>query len=104
MRSSLLLTIFLAFFFLVTFFSGKYEQPYAEYAFTIDYQVIVQTSQGLRPSVPVGAQCDFVELFQACVVGEVEFRPTAQEVANQIRVSLSLFFSVPLILFYFSFI
>lgn len=65
--------------------TGKYAQPYAEYSFTIDYQVIVQTSQGLRPSVPVGSQMDFVELFQTCVVGEPEMRPSAREVADEIK-------------------
>jgi len=64
---------------------GKYEMPYAEYNFTLDYQVIVQTSQGLRPSVPKGAQLDFVDLFKKCVVQDVEARPCAFEVAEIIR-------------------
>jgi len=64
---------------------GKYEQPYAEYSFTLDFQVIVQSSQGLRPSVPVGAQVDFVELFHKCVKGLPEERPTALSVAETIR-------------------
>lgn len=70
---------------LSTVANGKYEQPYAEYAFTLDFQVIVQSSQGLRPSVPKGAQLDFVEMFHQCVMGDPEARPSALEVAQAIR-------------------
>lgn len=66
--------------------SGKYEQPYAEYNFTMDFQIIVQTAQGLRPSVPVGAQNNFVDLFHECVENDPLVRPSAQEAARTIRV------------------
>jgi len=65
--------------------TGKYEMSYAEYNFTLDYQVIVQTSQGLRPSVPVGAHVYFVDLFQKCVRPEVIDRPTSDHCAEIIR-------------------
>jgi len=65
--------------------TGKYDQPYAEYHFTMDFQIIVQTAQGLRPSVPAGSQVEFVSLFKECVEGDPEVRPTAAEAAQTIR-------------------
>jgi len=70
---------------MATVATGSYKQPYEEYNFTMDYQVIVQTSQGLRPSIPKGCQFDFVDLFDDCVSGIPEERPTAQEVAKTIK-------------------
>jgi len=65
--------------------NGKYEQPYAEYNFSMDFQIIVQTAQGLRPSIPPGAQMDFVELFNQCVEGDPSVRPTAEEAVLEVR-------------------
>lgn len=70
----------------LSFSSGKYEQPYAEYHFTMDFQIIVQTAQGLRPSLPKGSQKDFIELFKQCVDQDPESRPSAAEAAHETRV------------------
>ena len=60
--------------------------PYAEYGLTYDFQIIVQTAQGLRPSIPEGAPLDFINVFQACVDAVPSKRPTATQIAEMLRV------------------
>lgn len=67
-------------------FSEKYQQPYAEFGLHIDFQIIVQTAQGLRPTIPIGCPLDFVEVFAMCVGPEASDRATAREVADRIKV------------------
>jgi len=59
--------------------------PYAEYGLTYDFQIIVQTAQGLRPSVPDGSPIELVKVFQACVDAVPARRPDAREVAAMLR-------------------
>jgi hypothetical protein len=60
--------------------------PYAEYGLTYDFQIIVQTAQGLRPSVPDGAPLDLVKIFQICVDPVPAKRPDATSVAAMLKV------------------
>eukprot|EP01127_Copromyxa_protea_P005958 TRINITY_DN15780_c0_g1_i1.p1 TRINITY_DN15780_c0_g1~~TRINITY_DN15780_c0_g1_i1.p1 ORF type:complete len:822 (-),score=147.78 TRINITY_DN15780_c0_g1_i1:34-2499(-) len=62
----------------------KYQQPYQEFSFTLDFQIIVQTSQGLRPSIPPGVNNDLVDLYLDCVSQDPEIRPTARECGDRI--------------------
>jgi hypothetical protein len=63
----------------------KYEMPYAEYGLTYDFQIIVQTAQGLRPSIPDGAPNDLVKVFLACLDAVPAKRPEAREIAQMLE-------------------
>jgi len=62
----------------------KYEQPYGEYGLSYDFQIIVQSSMGLRPNIPNNTPKPFVDLYLRCVDGSPDARPDAQEVVDVI--------------------
>lgn len=80
-------------------FRRKYEMPYAEYGLTYDFQIIVQTANGLRPSIPDGAPMDLVKIFQACVDPVPAKRPDATQVAAMLKVPSLLLFLLRLSLY-----
>jgi len=59
---------------------GKYEAPYSEFGLHIDFQIIVQSSLGVRPNMPKGAPRMLVELYLRCVEKRPDDRPNALEV------------------------
>lgn len=63
---------------------GKYEQPYAEFNLVYDFQIIVQASQGLRPSPPPDTPTILLDLIKSCTDGDATKRPTAAEVVDKI--------------------
>lgn len=58
--------------------------PYAEYGLSYDFQIIVQTSQGLRPSIPNGTPLQLKTFFENLVDHDASKRPTATEAAKKI--------------------
>eukprot|EP01126_Amoeba_proteus_P031110 TRINITY_DN3061_c1_g1_i1.p1 TRINITY_DN3061_c1_g1~~TRINITY_DN3061_c1_g1_i1.p1 ORF type:complete len:866 (+),score=190.17 TRINITY_DN3061_c1_g1_i1:441-3038(+) len=70
---------------------NKYEAPYAEYGLHIDYQIIIQTAQGLRPTIPIGSPLDLVDVYFNCVKPEAGERPTAAQVASHIQKTMLSF-------------
>lgn len=63
---------------------GKYEQPYSEFNLVYDFQIIVQASQGLRPSAPPNTPQPLLDLITICTDSDVSKRPTASEVVSKI--------------------
>jgi len=72
---------------------GVYEQPYEEFHFSMDVQIIVQVADGLRPTIPDGAPMDFVEIFQQCTAA-VD-RPNVLEVVDRIKLMREAFLKDP---------
>eukprot|EP01126_Amoeba_proteus_P042756 TRINITY_DN4659_c0_g2_i12.p1 TRINITY_DN4659_c0_g2~~TRINITY_DN4659_c0_g2_i12.p1 ORF type:complete len:680 (-),score=174.16 TRINITY_DN4659_c0_g2_i12:695-2734(-) len=58
-----------------------YEQPFSEFKLANDFAIIIQSAEGLRPTIPEGSPMNFVRIFQKCVCETPEERPTATEVA-----------------------
>jgi len=65
--------------------TGKYEQPYAEFSLQFDFQIIVQSSMGLRPNIPIDTPRRFVDLYISCINANPDLRPTANEVLQRIE-------------------
>jgi len=65
--------------------TSKYEQPYAEFQLQFDFQIIVQSSLGLRPNIPIGTPRRFVDLYLKCVNANPDLRPNAKEVYESIE-------------------
>lgn len=68
-------------------FRNKYEQPFAEFSLVNEYVILVQASEGLRPTIPKGSPPSYVEIYKNCVKPEPEDRPTARQVAAIVSVS-----------------
>lgn len=66
--------------------SGRYFEPYSEYNLNYDFQIMVQSSKGLRPNVMKGIPLMVVNLYIACVHSQPEKRPTAKKVAQSCKV------------------
>jgi len=62
----------------------KYEQPYGEYGLSYDFQIIVQSSMGLRPNIPKGSPKPFVDLYLQCCNGSPDERPNCKEVVDAV--------------------
>jgi len=75
--------------------TGKYEQPYAEYSLQFDFQIIVQSSMGLRPNIPIGTPRSFVDLYINCINANPDLRPTANEVLQRIEEINQMFSTEP---------
>eukprot|EP01127_Copromyxa_protea_P020199 TRINITY_DN6713_c0_g1_i1.p1 TRINITY_DN6713_c0_g1~~TRINITY_DN6713_c0_g1_i1.p1 ORF type:complete len:893 (+),score=139.48 TRINITY_DN6713_c0_g1_i1:40-2718(+) len=68
-----------------TIIKEKYEQPFAEFSLVNEYVVLVQASDGLRPTIPKNSPASYVDVYNTCVRGEPEERPTATQVASIIE-------------------
>jgi len=62
----------------------KYMQPFQEFNLPFDFQIIVQSSQGLRPSIPAGSNNELAQLYLDCISHLPEERPSAREAANRL--------------------
>jgi len=61
--------------------SKTYKAPYSEYTFiSFDFQIIIQTSQGLRPSIPQACPPALAALIQGCWQASPQQRPTCEEI------------------------
>jgi len=69
-----------------TAMTGVYSQPYEEFGFTMDVQIMVNSSEGLRPTIPNKTPMSIVEIFQCCCDPLPEKRPLASEAAESLRV------------------
>jgi len=59
---------------------GKYQRPYGEYPeLTHDFQILMQASKGVRPSIPVGCPRSLAGLINLCWAVEPNDRPTCKE-------------------------
>eukprot|EP01129_Flabellula_baltica_P002857 TRINITY_DN12751_c0_g1_i1.p1 TRINITY_DN12751_c0_g1~~TRINITY_DN12751_c0_g1_i1.p1 ORF type:complete len:830 (-),score=176.81 TRINITY_DN12751_c0_g1_i1:44-2533(-) len=65
--------------------TGSYSEPYSEFEFSFDFQIIVQTAKGLRPNIPPGSPKDLVNLYLVCINPDPDDRPNADEIADQIE-------------------
>lgn len=64
---------------------GKYEQPYSEFNLVYDFQIIVQASQGLRPTIHESTPSSLKELIQKCTHVDPNCRPTAKDVVKYLN-------------------
>jgi len=71
---------------LIRLLTRKYLQPYKEYPqIVLDFQIIVQAANGLRPSLPEETPHKLVKLYKRCINGEPEKRPTARELVIALK-------------------
>jgi len=69
----------------------KYQQPYKEYPnIMIDWQIISQSSAGLRPTLPESTPESLAKLYNKCVHGDHDKRPTASDVVWSLKESRKL--------------
>jgi len=65
---------------------GKYQRPFAEYKDIIfDYQILVQASNGKRPTLPLTLPEQLKELIEKCWDGEPQKRPTCEKILNELQ-------------------
>eukprot|EP01130_Rhizamoeba_saxonica_P009446 TRINITY_DN3841_c0_g1_i1.p1 TRINITY_DN3841_c0_g1~~TRINITY_DN3841_c0_g1_i1.p1 ORF type:complete len:810 (-),score=165.20 TRINITY_DN3841_c0_g1_i1:147-2576(-) len=62
--------------------NNRYEQPFEEYGFNFDFQIIVQSSKGLRPNIPQHSPDPLVQSYLRCINENPEERPTARQFAT----------------------
>jgi serine/threonine protein kinase len=59
---------------------GEYDRPYAEFPnLTIDFQILVQASQGLRPTIPASVPQGIADLISSCWNPDPAVRPSSTE-------------------------
>jgi len=61
-----------------------YSAPYEEYHFDRPFQILVQSAKGLRPNIPIGTPDPFVVVYQHCIDGIADSRPSAIDVVQEI--------------------
>lgn len=72
-------------------FSGKYEQPFAEYGLAVEYAIIVAATSGKRPTLPNGTPNQIAQAYLKCVHPDPNERPTAAQLGDMIRVCIYAF-------------
>lgn len=64
---------------------GAYQQPFSEFPnLHHDFQIMLQASQGTRPTIPPETPATMRTLIEECVSADVSKRPTAGEVATRL--------------------
>jgi len=64
---------------------GRYQRPFAEYKdLMFDYQIMVASSKGQRPTMPANTPPQLAELIQSCWKSEYDDRPRCETVLEQL--------------------
>eukprot|EP01103_Thecamoeba_quadrilineata_P012721 TRINITY_DN3348_c0_g1_i1.p1 TRINITY_DN3348_c0_g1~~TRINITY_DN3348_c0_g1_i1.p1 ORF type:complete len:321 (+),score=50.52 TRINITY_DN3348_c0_g1_i1:536-1498(+) len=65
--------------------TGKYSQPYDEFNFQFEFQIIIQVAKNnLRPTIPSTCPNCIVRLLENCWDARPEKRPTAEELKGEL--------------------
>eukprot|EP01133_Synstelium_polycarpum_P012204 gene12204-14286_t len=74
---------------LIRVLTGEYSRPYSEYAhIKMDFQIMLNSKEGLRPTLPAQCPLGLDLLYKQCVHQEASQRPSCEEIIkalNQLR-------------------
>ncbi|KYQ90942.1 ankyrin repeat-containing protein [Tieghemostelium lacteum] len=74
---------------IVRVMTGEYSRPYSEYPhIKMDFQIMLNSKEGLRPTLPLDTPVGLVNLFKQCVHQFSDKRPSCEEIIvslNQLR-------------------
>jgi len=62
-----------------------YLAPYEEYNLDRSFQILVQTSKGLRPNIPLKTPQPIVSLYTLCIDSDPDVRPSSMEVVTFLK-------------------
>jgi len=70
---------------LFTSMNNNYSEPFSEFGSFLDFQLLVQTTSGLRPNIPPKSPAPIVEIYLACIHSDPDSRPDSLAVSSRIN-------------------
>ncbi|EGG19512.1 ankyrin repeat-containing protein [Cavenderia fasciculata] len=72
---------------LVRVLTGEYSRPYSEYPhIKMDFQIMLNSKEGLRPTLPSSCPAGLVNLYKDCVHQEASHRPTCEDIISSLNI------------------